>query len=432
MQSDPADTASKAGHSRLWVAGLVLLAIVAAVFAVVRDGGDTVITPNDDPGSGPARGVTTREDSAAELLTDLATNLSQGNRSEALRLAAPGSKEATHSLAAIFDNVQDLEIENLSLRYVDEGAGEISRHAQQKFDDRAWVADVQVGWQIDGFDKGLSQMEVSFVFVETPQGAAFLSAGAGEDTAAPLWLLSDLAVKRSQRSLVMAADRSELAEFSALADQAVADVKLVLPNWRGDLVVEVPASQQQLDHMLNAEKNSYDSIAALTTTVDGSLSRFSPTHILVNPGVFDRLGADGAQIVMSHEATHVATDAARSSMPMWLLEGFADYVALAHVDLPVSVTASQILGDVRGGRPPEHLPGGEEFDPSNKALGASYESAWLACRLLAERYGEQELIAFYREVDEGMSIEEAFSRMLNTNQRAFTKEWQEYLRQLAA
>ena len=409
----------------------MLLTLVAGAFAVVRDGGDTVITPDDDPRSSPTRGVTTREDSAADLLIDLATNLSQGDRRETLRLAAPGSKEAARSLAAIFDNVQDLEIENLSLRYVDEGAGQISRRAQEKFADRAWVADVQVDWQIGGFDQGLSQMEVSFAFVETPQGTAFLSAGAGDDNAAPLWLLSDLAVKRSQRSLVMAADRSELADFSALADKAVVDVKRVLPNWRGNLVVEVPASQQQLNHLLNADENSYDSIAALTTTVDGSLSRSSPTHILVNPSVFDRLGADGAQIVMSHEATHVATDAARSSMPMWLLEGFADYVALAHVDLPVSVTASQILGDVRDGRSPKHLPGVDEFDPSSKALGASYESAWLACRLLAETYGERRLLAFYRSVDEGTSIEDAFRRMLNTSQAEFTKEWQEYLRQLA-
>ena len=55
----------------------------------------------------------------------------------------------------------------------------------------------------------------------------------------------------------------------------------------------------------------------------------------MNPPVFEPLGPQGAQIVMSHEAAHVATDAAASSMPTWLLEGFADYVALAHVDLPV-------------------------------------------------------------------------------------------------
>lgn len=416
----------------MWAAGLLLLVIVGAAFAVSRVGGDTVITPDDDPGPSPTRGVATREDSAAQLLNDLAGSLSQGNRRETLRLAAPGSAAASRSLTAIFDNVVDLEIENLSLRYVDEGAGEVGRQAQVKFGDRAWRADVQLGWQIRGFDKGQSQMEVSFTLVDTSQGNAFLSAGSGAEKAAPLWLMSDLAVKRSQRSLVMAGESSELAEFSALADQAVADVKLVLPKWRGKLVVEVPASQRQLDRMLNAAKNSYDSIAALTTTVDGSTGRSSPTHILVNPDVFDQLGAEGAQIVMSHEAAHVATDAARSSMPMWLLEGFADYVALAHVDLPVSVTASQILGDVRRGGPPPHLPGSEEFDPSNEALGATYESAWLACRLLAERYGEDELIAFYRAVDEGTSIDDAFARMLSTDERTFTKQWREYLRRLAS
>jgi hypothetical protein len=135
---------------------------------------------------------------------------------------------------------------------------------------------------------------------------------------------------------------------------------------------------------------------------------------------------------MSHEATHVATDAAISSMPIWLLEGFADYVALAHVDLPVSVTASQILSDVRRKGAPTALPGAQEFDPANQLLGASYESAWLACRLLGERYGERKLIAFYEAVDDGMSVDEAFPRLLGTSEREFTREWRAYLEELAS
>ena len=51
---------------------------------------------------------------------------------------------------------------------------------------------------------------------------------------------------------------------------------------------------------------------------------------------------------MSHEATHVATEAPLTSgMPLWLLEGFADYVALRDVDLPISTTAGQIIAQVR-------------------------------------------------------------------------------------
>ena len=35
--------------------------------------------------------------------------------------------------------------------------------------------------------------------------------------------------------------------------------------------------------------------------------------------------------------------------------------------------------------PPDHLPGPAEFDTTTSQLGAAYESAWLACRLLAGR-----------------------------------------------
>lgn len=151
---------------------------------------------------------------------------------------------------------------------------------------------------------------------------------------------------------------------------------------------------------------------------------------MVNPNVFGRLGRQGSQIVMSHEATHVAMNAATSNMPLWLLEGFADYVALARSDLPVSVTASQILGEVRRSGPPKELPGPHEFDPANKLLGTSYEEAWLACRLLAQTYGEDRLISFYKEVDGGTSVDKAFAE-LGTTQAGFTNRWREYLRELA-
>jgi hypothetical protein len=154
-------------------------------------------------------------------------------------------------------------------------------------------------------------------------------------------------------------------------------------------------------------------------------------HIFVNPAVFGPLGPRGAQVVMSHEATHVATGAAVSSMPTWLLEGFADYVALDHVDLPVSLAASQALARVRADGPPARLPGPHEFDPHSAVLGASYESAWLACRLIGEKYGEARLVAFYRAADREGSTAAAFGRLLHTDQPSFTQTWRRYLRRLA-
>jgi hypothetical protein len=193
----------------------------------------------------------------------------------------------------------------------------------------------------------------------------------------------------------------------------------------------VPGSQDTLDRVL-ASDSSYDAIAAVTAPVDGSRAADAPTHVFVNPSVFDPLGPQGSQIVLSHEAAHVATHAATSNMPTWLLEGFADYVALAHVDLPVSVTASQILQQVRDDGVPRKLPGAGAFDEESHTLGASYEAAWLACRLIAEEFGQDKLIAFYHRADRDSSTVGAFRQVLGITERQFTEQWRRELANLAS
>ncbi len=348
-----------------------------------------------------------------------------------LALAAPGSGPARRELANILANVRALDIEGLTMRYVDEDAGRLAAAAQRRIPGQAWVADVQLGWRIGGYDGADAHLETTLTLTRTARGAAFVSARGKFGETTPLWLLSRLHVRRTPRSLVMTTRRADVPRFSKLADQAVVDVRKVLPGWRGRLVVEVPEDQQELDQTLGADDHTYDEIAAVTTTVDGTLTPSAPVHIFVNPRIFDPLGANGSQIVMSHEATHVATHAATASMPTWLLEGFADFVALDHVDLPVSVTASQIIAQVRKDGVPQHLPGKVEFDTANTALGASYESAWLACRLIGQKYGEAKMIEFYRRADRDSSTAGAFRDVLGTTQSAFTRDWQDYLRGLA-
>jgi hypothetical protein len=384
------------------------------------------------PRPGTSGGVETREDSAAALLDELTTALEAGDRNRVVGLAAPGDRRAARELAALRSNVRRLRITDLAMRYVDENAGRSPSGGEAVLGDRAWVGDVQLDWRLAGFDEKLSRMEVTMTFVETDDGAAFVTARSDFGEPAPLWLLERLSVERSQRSLVMATRNAKVERFAALADEAVADVRQVLPRWRGRLVVEVPESQAQLTRALGSGENAYDSIAAVTTPADGSPAADTPVHIFVNPPVFEPLGEQGAQIVMSHEAAHVATEAASSSMPTWLLEGFADYVALARVDLPVEVTASQILGQVRRDGAPRALPGPTEFETENAGLGASYESAWLACRLIAASYGEDTLIDFYERADADQGTTAAFADLLSTTESAFTLAWQHYLVDLAS
>lgn len=406
----------------------MLLATLASMW-LVRSSDREVPAPTE-PAESPTPTQLSRPAAGAALLSDLTDALSRGTRREALALAAPGQPSARRTLGWVYDNVQELGITDLAMRFVDEESDALTPADRRALGRDTWVGDVALSWRIDGYDEKQSEMEVSVAFVDTPEGAAFAAADGDYGNPAPLWLLTDLAVERSRRALVAVADDRLLDRYAALADEAVRDVRAVLPRWRGRLVVEVPATKEQLGRALDAPPEAYGSIAAVTATVDGSRSPSSPVHILVNPSVFAGLGEEGAQIVMTHEATHVAVDAATSTMPLWLLEGFADYVALARTELAVSVTASQILAEVRRDGPPRALPGRDDFDPSNKLLGTSYEAAWLACRLLAEQYGEAELVAFYDAVDSGSSVEAAFAD-LGTTQQEFTARWREYLRELA-
>jgi hypothetical protein len=246
-----------------------------------------------------------------------------------------------------------------------------------------------------------------------------------------LWLLAPLTVERGRGVLVMAAGHGGGEELLATAEEARAAVRDVLPGWHGAVVVEVPRSEPQLDRLLGSHRGTYGAIAAVTSTADGSDRGAAPERVFVNPGLYQRLGPNGRRIVLTHEVTHVATGAATAATPMWLMEGFADYVAFADVDLPVSVTAGRILRRVAVHGPPRSLPRAADFSLRRSALGATYEAAWLACRLLARTYGEQALVDFYNASVSRQSTAEAF-RELGTTRGAFTAAWRSYLRRLAA
>jgi hypothetical protein len=197
-------------------------------------------------------------------------------------------------------------------------------------------------------------------------------------------------------------------------------------------VVEVPASERGLDAALDAPPGQYRGIAAATTTVDGSRGRRAPSHVFVNPRVFLPLTPRGAQVVITHEATHVATHAASSAAPIWLVEGFADYVALRAQRLPVSTTAARITALVRRAGAPRHLPGRAQFRAGATHLEARYESAWLACRLLARDAGSDALVSFYRAMDRGGRLGPELRSHIGLGAAAFTRQWRTLLADLAA
>ncbi|MGI9155929.1 MAG: hypothetical protein ACR2FG_04745 [Marmoricola sp.] len=416
--------ASRADHPSR-VAGIAVpWAVVFCLVLVLAGCGGTEIRPP----APPANHTDARAAGAAVLLQELRHGLLGHDRAAVQSLAAPDSQSRV-AVRDIYDNAVALRLEHLDFRYVDESQGAVDENASAAYGDRAWSADVTTTWRIPVYDPGDSHLDTRFTFVATKAGVRLAAVGGGGERGA-LWLQGPLHVVRSADALVLVAAEPP-ARFAALGKQAVVDVRKVLHRWRGRLVIEVPGSEKELEQVLDATTGEYSAIAAVTTTDDGSLVPGTPVHVFVNPKVFDGLGPRGAQVVLSHEATHVATDATFASMPTWLLEGFADFVALAHSDVPLRTAASQVFARVRRQGGPRQLPSTAQLDPSAPGLGARYEEAWTVCRFIGARYGEQKMVAFYDAVDHGSSTQQTFRRVLGTDQRDFVQAWRTNLVALA-
>ena len=195
-------------------------------------------------------------------------------------------------------------------------------------------------------------------------------------------------------------------------------------------MVEVPASAADLDETLGRRARDVRRHRrrdrrgrASPSDADG------PVHVFVNPDVTDGLRRAGAQVVMSHELVHVATDAVRRPVEPWLLEGFADYVALRDTRLPDRVTLGRAIAAARRDGVPDALPTAADFDTRARDLQARYEEAWLACRIIAERLGEQGLIDVYDTGTRGTSTEVVLRRS-GLPFSELTTLWRTRLRQL--
>ncbi|MDV9193517.1 hypothetical protein R6L23_35815, partial [Streptomyces sp. SR27] len=85
------------------------------------------------------------------------------------------------------------------------------------------------------------------------------------------------------------------------------------------------------------------------------------------------------------------------------------------------------------GELPARLPvdGDFAFGGDAEALARAYEGGWLACALIADRWGETKLTAFYRAVGahpgRDGAVEQALREVLDTTPEQFTADWRTYL-----
>ncbi|WP_327583271.1 hypothetical protein OHA25_46640 [Nonomuraea sp. NBC_00507] len=222
---------------------------------------------------------------------------------------------------------------------------------------------------------------------------------------------------RAGRSLVVGRHTppGTLDELARRADTAGRRVSDVLGRPVRPLVV-VPGSAREAAGLAGVER-----VDGLAAVADGG-------RVIVVPEVFARLNSTGKDVVLTHELTHVV--AGTGDLPVWLYEGFADYVGYRDAGLPVRTAAAELADEVRAGRVPSELPGPAAFAADGRdpvRLARAYQEAWLACRFLADRFSEETLVGFYRDA-QASGVDRALSS-LGLSVATLTARWRVYVRE---
>ncbi|MFD3337117.1 hypothetical protein ACFWV1_31450 [Streptomyces sp. NPDC058700] len=326
-----------------------------------------------------------------------------------------------------FDRLAEVPLGRLSYRVTDvERTGEGTA-----------TAEAELGYRIEGYDPGPVTTGRILDLAERDGRWYVTGDRAVEGAPQQLWQQGRVEAVTGRRSLVLGVGQSDerLREIAAAADRAVPAVgEAWHGDWAGRVVVLVPASVEAMGRLLGGPAASYRGIAAVTTGETGGGPQAPADRVIVNPDAYAVLGAFGRQLVLTHEATHVATRVQTTgATPIWLSEGFADWVAYRGTGRTADQAAPELARAVRAGELPARLPEDPEFGFGGdaEALARAYEGGWLACELIADRWGEEELTAFYRAVGahpgrEG-AVEKALQDVLGTTPEDFTADWRAHL-----
>lgn len=302
-----------------------------------------------------------------------------------------------------------------------------------------WSAAVRQSYQLDGYDTGPHEGVTTYTVVRTADGWRL----ADDDTAhaAQPWDLVGAQVVRTPTSLVIGnVSADQLADYSATADAAYREVASIWGSARPGVIV-APATLSELTAQL--QRSTSDGLSQVAAVTDGPVSGTTlavSDRVFVNPDAFAALTPAGRRAVLTHELTHVTIRASTlGTVPLWLSEGFADYVGFRDLSLPPTTLAADLLAQVRSGQGPTALPADRDFDPARTSVAPTYSAAWLAVSLIVQTYGEAKTVDFYRAVAHGSSVSgdpvaaasQAFGDVLGTRQEAFVAAWLDDLRRLS-
>jgi len=440
---------------RSWLAAAVAAVLLAGLAVLVWA---PVPATTPDPMDGPLAGGTTSTASTTSGTAQPRVGLSRSravremlerraaavrNRDEATFMGTVdplADPEFVAAQRALFVNLDGVPLTEWS--YDVDGA--IASRPPTVLDDDAtrWAPRTTLRYGLRGADTVPTERPLGYLYVQR-EGRWYVHSDAelgpdAERTWRGPWDFGPCAVVAATGGLVLGHSGQEelLAALAAELDGAVRAVTEVWgTEWSQQVAVLLPGTIDEMRELVGPAF-AVDGIAAAAVAdkVDVASHTAIGQRVVLNPTQAGRLSATARRIVLRHEITHVAARASTvDGAPMWLLEGFADYVGYQGSGLAPREAAPDLVRALRSGDLPTQLPTDGDFRGGSANLDLAYQLAWSAALHIVDRVGEDGLVRLYRLIagnaePDAAAVDAALGEVFGTDLNGFVVGWRDSLK----
>lgn len=203
-------------------------------------------------------------------------------------------------------------------------------------------------------------------------GPPATDAGAGP---LPIWWLEPVRIIRQGEVAVLAARSQDPDDWLPGLVEAREVVARRVPTTE-PLVAQLPGTAAGFERVLGVRPGSHRLVAAAAWPFGDAV------HLVVNPEAGGATQGEARQVLLTHEAVHVASGSVRGTGPLWLTEGYADLVALAGQPAVAAAHEANLADDQRRHGIARALVTNAELQPDNARVHAHYQRAWITVRVL--------------------------------------------------
>ncbi|OLR95147.1 hypothetical protein BJP25_07555 [Actinokineospora bangkokensis] len=308
--------------------------------------------------------------------------------------------------------------------------------------DEQWAPGVDLHYALRGIDPTPTDRSLGYLFARRGDQWFLRSDTALEDLGRRTWRgpwdFGPVEVTPATHGVVLAhpGNKPMVDRLVRELDPAVEAVTRTWGDqWPRRVALLLPDSPAEMRALVGPDFPVESVVAvAIADRVDTTRRTATGQRVVLSPTGSRALSIASLRVVLRHEITHVAARVQTvDGSPMWLLEGFADYVGYRESGLGLAQGAPDLARSVRAGTLPPSLPQDRDFRGKDKELDLAYQRSWSLAKFVADRFGEQKLVALYRDLAGAGPIsanetDAHLRRVLGLDRAALLRSWQDYLR----